>query len=217
MVAKKYHTVERVCDHCRVLFMASRYNKNEKQYCGNSCSISARRSSDNSTERTCQTCRVSFTTWNSQPRKFCSVDCANVHRSNKSEWFTVLGHKCQGIYESLFVAWAVSCGLRFKAHQMTLTWVDGAGNPHRYHPDFWIDDWSCYVDIKSDWTKALSSEKMSRVLTCNPELDIRVLADAELLELGVKLDRSVQHAFRCFLKVHKAVDDIEKLKELKVI
>lgn len=217
MVAKRYHTLPRECDHCHDEFMASPYNKNTKQYCGNSCAVSARRDPANSKKHVCQSCSTEFLSWNSQPRKFCSVICANLHRNNKSSWYTVCGHRCQGIYEALFVGWASAQSLRLISHQQTLSWIDEHDKTRRYHPDFWVVDWSCFVEIKSNWTKTYALDKMSRVQSCNADIKVLILADDELAQLGVKIDGHSQYVLRSFMTKHGAVVERQQLEELGVV
>ena len=206
--------------------MGSRYNYKPSGapiYCSISCGLRSHTDPTNSCIRVCQECGIEFETWNSQPRKYCSRDCSHVHGKNKSAWYTVLGHRCQGKYESLFVVWAVSSGLHFVPHGkgVAMPYVDAKGTDRKYFPDFWVQEWDCYIDIKSDWTKKLAGDKIERVLAANPNVKIRVLADADLIGLGVQVTTKDQYRFKVLMLenggVLSSIDEWTSMQQREVI
>lgn len=193
---ERYRDIERECAWCKQMYKAWRYNKNPLQYCGVSCSIRARRLSSNSIERTCLACHTSFVTWQSQPRKFCSKQCANTQRGNKSKWYTVQGTRCQGLYEVAFALWAHEHSLELQAHVGCLRWLANDGKSHRYFPDFWVPSWNCYVEVKSSWIASQHPEKLQKIHEQNADIEIRLLTEKELEELGIDVSRNTLYRLR---------------------
>lgn len=190
----------RNCDFCGRSYLAWRYNKNPKQYCGISCSIKARRDTSNTSQSTCQACGTVTSYWRSKPKKFCSTSCANTQRGNKSKWYTVGSYRCQGLYEVVFALWALEHGIELISHVGMLRWMDEAAKSHRYFPDFWVKSWNCYVEIKSEWTNKQHPHKLERVRIDNPDVEVRLFTEAELSALGIDISRNTMYRHRILLK-----------------
>lgn len=197
---KLYRDVPRTCDFCGNSYLAWRYNKNPKQYCTVSCSIRARRNTDNTCHSSCLACGAPTSFWQSQPKKFCSTTCANTQRGNKSKWYTVGPYRCQGLYEVAFALWALEHDLKLNAHAGMLRWLDEDGKTRRYFPDFWVENWDCYVEIKSEWTNKQHPLKMENVRLHNPDVEVCLLTENELSCLGVDVSRNTMYRHRTSLK-----------------
>jgi hypothetical protein len=104
------------------------------------------------------------------------------------------------LYEVVFAKWALKHGLELASHIGMLRWQDDNGKSHRYFPDFWVKSWNCYVEIKSSWTNKLHPEKLDRVRVANPDVELRLLVEAQLSELGIDMSRNEMYRLRILLK-----------------
>ena len=54
-------------------------------------------------------------------------------------------------------------------------------------PDFFIEEWDCYVDIKSDYFWELQKDKFDCIFKSNPNLKLKILKKDDLVNLGVEI------------------------------
>lgn len=73
-------------------------------------------------------------------------------------------YKVQGKWELAFIHWLDDNNLNFKCHSGRLPYVINGVNKS-YYPDFWVDDWNCWVDIKNDYHYSLQKEKFEILKT----------------------------------------------------
>lgn len=81
--------------------------------------------------------------------------------------------------------WADSQKLTYITHKGRIPYILN-GEERSYYPDFWVDDWNCFVDIKNEYHYSLQREKFD-VLKKN-DIEIKLLFKKDLLELGVIFD-----------------------------
>lgn len=93
--------------------------------------------------------------------------------------------KCQGTWELAFARWMDGQNLTYAAHCGRLEYINDEGQIRRYYPDFWVEEWGCYVDVKSDYHLSLQPKKLEMVRKSNPGVELRLLLEDELRELGV--------------------------------
>lgn len=113
----------------------------------------------------------------------------NGVRVGQCEWLTYKhtdGHlyKVQGTWELAFIEWLDKNKLEFKCHRGRLAYTIN-GEAHSYYPDFWINQWDAYVDVKARCFYAPA--KFEAIRACNPDTVLHVLFKEDLLKLGVKI------------------------------
>lgn len=111
-------------------------------------------------------------------------DSANIGRC---KWYTFQKSdgsviKVQGTWEWSFAKWLDENDMNFKAHVGYIEYIDDEGHLRSYYPDFWVDEWNCYVDTKSEYFESLQKRKLEIVMLTN---DIKILSASDLKELGV--------------------------------
>jgi hypothetical protein len=67
-------------------------------------------------------------------------------------------YKVQGNWELEFIKWLDKNKLKFKCHIGRIPY-ELNGVKKMYYPDFWIDEWNCWVDIKNDYHYSIQKEK----------------------------------------------------------
>lgn len=107
----------------------------------------------------------------------------------KCKWYSYKSssgdeYKVQGTWELAFIKWLDDSGLTFKCHRGRIKYCQG-GVSRSYYPDFWVNEWRCFVDVKCE--HFYDREKMDLIKLQNQHLDIRVLLQDDLKGLGVIL------------------------------
>jgi hypothetical protein len=93
-------------------------------------------------------------------------------------------YKVQGTWELAFIKWLDKNRMAFKCHKGRLSY-ELYGEQHSYYPDFWVDEWNSYVDVKADCFYV--PEKFDAVRACNPNVEVRILGRESLSQLGVAI------------------------------
>lgn len=114
-------------------------------------------------------------------------------RVGKCKWFEHTKRdgttvKVQGTWELAFAKWLDVHGLEYTAHRGRLPYIgieDGAAVERSYYPDFFVEAWGCYVDVKSDYHHSLQSNKLELVRESNPRVKVRLLLESDLKKMGV--------------------------------
>lgn len=110
-------------------------------------------------------------------------------RVGQCEWYKYAHsngkeYKVQGTWELAFIKWLDERGLSFKCHRGRIPYIlDGAKKS--YYPDFWVDDFDAYVDVKCE--HFYSEDKFEAIRKCNPDKKFKVLFKNDLIDLGVDL------------------------------
>lgn len=107
---------------------------------------------------------------------------ANV---GQSKWFSYIHsngnvYKVQGTWELEFIQWLDMNNLTFSCHKGRLEY-DINGEIHSYYPDFYVNEWDCYVDIKNDYHYSLQKEKFKSLE--NRGHKIKIILQKELESL----------------------------------
>lgn len=108
----------------------------------------------------------------------------------KSKWYDFIKQdgttiKCQGTWELAFAKWADENNLTFETHRGRIKYCDENGAKRSYYPDFYIEDWKCYIDVKSDYFYNLNKNKFDCIRKSNKKLNLKILFREDLLKLGV--------------------------------
>jgi len=93
-------------------------------------------------------------------------------------------YKVQGKWELEFIKWLDESNLHFKCHRGRIPYTLN-GQSKNYYPDFWIDEWNCYVDVKCKYF--YNEEKFQAIRDSNPDVDVKILFKPDLVKLGVKI------------------------------
>lgn len=93
--------------------------------------------------------------------------------------------KVQGVWELAFCKWLDDQGLAFTAHRGWIAYETKDGRKRYWYPDFWVDEWDAYVDVKGDYFA--DPEKFRCVRRSNKGLRIKILKRKDLERLGVQL------------------------------
>jgi hypothetical protein len=113
-------------------------------------------------------------------------------RVGQCKWFTYVKQdgtsvKLQGTWELAFAKWMDENNVKFVAHRTWVPYKDEQGNVHLYYPDFYVETWGEWVDVKNDYHWGLQKDKFDCIRRSNPSMRIRVILKKELEELGVSL------------------------------
>ncbi len=117
-------------------------------------------------------------------------------RVGQCEWFAYRCpdgsvYKVQGTWELAFIDWMVCNQLIFTCHRGRVYYVLD-GEKHWWMPDFWVQEWDAYVDVKCN--HFYNEEKFDSIRQCNPELNVVVLFLEDLKNMGVKIyEKGNQH------------------------
>ena len=131
-------------------------------------------------------------------RKKISRDTARAWKEGKfdgvkvgqSKWYVYKHtngeeYKVQGTWELLFIKWLDRNGLSFTCHKGRIPYIMD-GMDKSYYPDFWVDEWDCWVDIKNKYH--YSKQKRKFDILNDDGHKIRLIFKEELEKLtGEKL------------------------------
>lgn len=67
-------------------------------------------------------------------------------------------YKVQGTWELAFIQWLDENDMKFKCHRGRISYQLN-GTEKNYYPDFWVDEWNCWVDIKNKYHYSLQESK----------------------------------------------------------
>ena len=93
-------------------------------------------------------------------------------------------YKVQGNWELAFIKWLDENDLTFTCHRGRIKYKLGEKEKN-YYPDFYVEDWGCYVDVKA--RHFYSEDKFKAIEFHNPDIKVKLLFKEDLLKLGVKL------------------------------
>ncbi len=107
----------------------------------------------------------------------------------RCKWYTYKAnngnsYKAQGTWELAFLKWLDKNGMSFKAHRDRIQYCFNGINKS-YYPDFWVEDWQCYVEIKCK--HFFNREKFDAIMHSNIGLEVKILFKQDLIDMGVIL------------------------------
>lgn len=134
---------------------------------------------------------------NPELKKLCSIATKKAWENGKFEgvrvgqckWFDFvsadkINYKVQGTWELAFIKWLDKNKISFSCHKGKIPYkMDG--KEKNYYPDFFVNDWNCYVDVKCE--HFFDKQKFDAIITSNKDIKIKLLFKKDLLELGVEL------------------------------
>jgi hypothetical protein len=105
----------------------------------------------------------------------------------KAKWVNYLAkdgsvHRVQGTWEFTFAQWLDRRGFQIDAHSKRIDYKMN-GISHFYYPDFWVEEWCAFVDIKASFFH--NKEKFAAIRNSNPYKRIVVLLKRHLYQIGV--------------------------------
>lgn len=93
-------------------------------------------------------------------------------------------YKVQGTWELAFIKWIDKNELQFKCHKGRIPYtLDGVNK--NYYPDFWINEWNSYAEVKCKHFYV--EDKFNAIRESNPGLGLKILFRDDLIKLGVDL------------------------------
>jgi len=103
----------------------------------------------------------------------------------QSKWYEYLHssgkvYKVQGTWELEFIKWLDNNKMEFKCHIGRISYNLNGSN-RSYYPDFFVNEWNQYVDIKNDYHYNLQKNKFEALK--NQGNNIRVILKEELEKL----------------------------------
>ena len=93
-------------------------------------------------------------------------------------------YKVQGTWELAFIEWIDKNNLEFTCHRGRIPYVLN-GADKNFYPDFWVNKWNSYVDVKCPHFYV--KEKFDAIRESNPGIKVKVLFRDDLVKLGVNL------------------------------
>lgn len=106
--------------------------------------------------------------------KYCSIDCKHKYSVSKVKCYEYKGLKLRSSWELQFAKYLDECGYTWKYEPESFK------TPYGYYtPDFWIEDWQSFVEVKGyfrDLESKLKYEYFSKHYVC-------VLADLDFLKM----------------------------------
>lgn len=105
----------------------------------------------------------------------------------KNYKYTINGRQyiVQGSYELAFIKWLDMNKMKFRCHEDRIKYVDSKGIERTYLPDFYIDEWNSYVDVKSSYWYSIQLDKFKAIIQSNPNLPLKILLETDLVQLKV--------------------------------
>jgi hypothetical protein len=103
-------------------------------------------------------------------------------------------YKVQGKYEYHFIEWLDKNKMEFECHPKKLKYIDAKGEWHSYLPDFFVNEWDCYVEIKNKYHMTQQIEKFEMILKSNTNIKLKILLEKDLEELGIDWTTQVGRA-----------------------
>jgi hypothetical protein len=92
-------------------------------------------------------------------------------------------YKVQGTWELAFIKWLDEKDMGFDCHRGRIPY-ELNGKQKNYYPDFWVNEWDSYVDVKAEvW---YDEEKFNAIKE-NSDKEVKILFKEQLLDLGVDL------------------------------
>lgn len=89
-------------------------------------------------------------------------------------------YRVQGTWELAFIEWLDENKLEFTCHKGRIPYILN-GEEHSYYPDFFVNEWNCYVDIKNDYHYSLQLDKFESLEKSGHK--IKVILQKELEKL----------------------------------
>ena len=93
-------------------------------------------------------------------------------------------YKVQGTWELAFIKWLDKSKMEFTCHRGRIPYIID-DTQRNYYPDFWVNIWDCFVDVKCK--HFYNEKKFNAIRSSNPDKEIRILFKKDLHKLGVKL------------------------------
>lgn len=108
----------------------------------------------------------------------------------KCKWFSYTKKdgtvcKLQGTWELAYAKWLDEQGIEFVAHRGRIPYRDSTGQTKSYFPDFFLTQTNEYVDVKNQYHFALNSEKWDHIRATNPDINLVLLFEEDLVKMGV--------------------------------
>lgn len=89
-------------------------------------------------------------------------------------------YKVQGTWELAFIEWLDESNMDFDCHKGRLPYQVN-GETRSYYPDFFVNEWNSYVDIKNEYHYGLQKEKFNAIIDSG--IKVKLILKEELESL----------------------------------
>lgn len=89
-----------------------------------------------------------------ESKKKISEKLSYNNRGGRCKWYEYKGQLLQGTYELNFAKKLDELNIKWKkikTNSQTLKWIDDNNKTHHYTPDFYLEDYNKYIEIKGYW------------------------------------------------------------------
>lgn len=102
-----------------------------------------------------------------------------------SKWYTYKHsngneYKVQGTWELAFIEWLDENNMEFECHRGRIPYKLN-GKDKNYYPDFWVNEWNCWVDIKNKYHYTLQEDKFKALAESGHNIKLIFKKDLEQL------------------------------------
>jgi len=94
-------------------------------------------------------------------------------------------HIVQGSYELAFIKWLDLNNMKFRCHEDRIKYIDSEGIERTYLPDFFVEEWNSYVDVKSSYWYSVQKDKFVNIFQSNPDLPLKILLESDLMQMNI--------------------------------
>ena len=94
-------------------------------------------------------------------------------------------HIVQGSYELAFIKWLDKNNMKFRCHEDRIKYIDSIGIERTYLPDFFVEEWNSYVDVKSSYWYSIQKDKFTNIFKSNPSLNLKILLENDLKTMNI--------------------------------
>jgi len=91
----------------------------------------------------------------------------------------------QGSYELAFIKWLTLNNMKFRCHEDRIKYIDSNGIERIYLPDFYVEEWNSYVDVKSSYWYDIQKDKFKQIISSNPNLNLKIMLESDLTQLNI--------------------------------
>lgn len=188
---RSHKRVQNVCRQCGATFSVIKSRKSAK-FCGSTCQNASYRGPGNPYYGKKHSPKTRTALSISAQQAWERGDFNNVIFTNV-RWYDYIdslgrSNHVQGTWELGFIKFLDANGYVFETHPKPLVWFDTKGKQRLYFPDFFVKNWKgrdSFVDTKNEFVLSHSLEKFECIRRSNESVNIVIIREHELKELGV--------------------------------
>ena len=180
-----YETVE--CGICKTQYERQIDGYRKKVYCSNKCSRIGRKNNPYIPTKEHKS-KISI----SRIRDWSNGETYKNVQAGRTKWMDYISkdgktYRVQGTWEYKFVEWLDNNSYTYQVHKGHFQYTDEKNNRRVYLPDFYVEEWKSYVDVKNSYLFSLTKNKFDYIIRDNPNLKLKILLEQDLINLGIIL------------------------------